>query len=82
MPDFRAFVSTVCYAIKVQENLNNKQFNLKVKLIINLNNQINNDDVIFIALEIDLEKVGNEYPEFPWELAYAVINSTATQGFW
>ncbi|XP_027201483.2 doublesex cognate 73A [Dermatophagoides pteronyssinus] len=35
-----------------------------------------------VALEIDLEKGGNEFPEFPWELAYAVINSTATQGFW
>jgi len=31
------------------------------------------------ALEIDQN---SEYPEFPWELAYAVINATTTQGFW
>lgn len=34
----------------------------------------------FVALEIDQNS--NEFPEFPWELAYAVINSTTLQGFW
>jgi hypothetical protein len=31
---------------------------------------------------IDERAQEEEYPEFPWDLAYAVINSTAIQGMW
>ena len=42
------------------------------------NNKFSN--LAFLALEIDQNN--NDFPEFPWELAYAVINSTTVQGLW
>jgi len=37
---------------------------------------------LFSATKIVTKEDSKQYPEFPWDLAYAVLNSTSIQGLW